>query len=277
MINEYESLILENNQLKEKIILLENIINDSSILHIYNDMFNKNTEINNLKIANEKLEEKIVTLENKINFLESENKQFKIENNKLKEDIKELKNENKKLKEKITDLQDNNKELREEIKELKEEIKELKEEIKELREEIKILKEENKELKEENKELKEEKKISKIKILLQDINSSENLEVKLQKISRQLKRLRNNRNDFCHFIFDDDTPELINLKKIYLLDKLSNFNGKHIIDSIYTNGFIDEIILYLKNNITEPTNISENDLEILEDLHKDWDNIFIFH
>lgn len=35
MINEYENLILENNQLKEKIILLENIINNSSILHIY--------------------------------------------------------------------------------------------------------------------------------------------------------------------------------------------------------------------------------------------------
>lgn len=44
-------------------------------------MFNKNIEINNLKIANEKLEEKIVILENKINFLESKNKQFKIENN----------------------------------------------------------------------------------------------------------------------------------------------------------------------------------------------------
>ena len=76
MINEYELLITKNNELKQKIILLENnnIINENikikeqlkfnenTILYLHTDMINKNVEINNLKLENKELKQKILNL-----------------------------------------------------------------------------------------------------------------------------------------------------------------------------------------------------------------------
>ena len=85
--------------------------------------------------------------------------------------------------------------------ELKEEIIELKLENKKLKEEIKELKLENKELKQENKELKfkinkMENRFYMTKIItaLQDLNSCDKLEIKLNTFNKSLKKLRDNRN-----------------------------------------------------------------------------------
>ena len=175
------------------------------------------------------------------------------------------------------------------INNLKLENKELKQKISILENRILFLETENKIIKEENKLLKIDNiklnkridflendiKISKIQLALQDINSFEKLETKLFKIQKYLKALRYNRNSVCHFLSDNDSYEIIMMKKIYLLEKLSNFKHKDIFDSEYTNGFIDEIILYLKNNITEPTNISEDDLYIFEKFKNKWNDVFI--
>ena len=234
MINEYELLILENNELKQKITLLENnnIINENikikeqlqfnenTILYLHTNMINKNIEINNLKLENKELKQKISILENRIIILETENKIIKEENKLLKID-------NIKINKRIDFIENNI-------------------------------------------------KISKIELALENINNFEKLETKLFKIQKYLKALRYNRNSICQFLYDNDSSEIIMMKKIYLLEKLSNFEHKDIFDSEYTNGFIDEIINYLQNNIIEPTNISEDDLYIFEKFKNKWNDVFIF-
>ena len=241
MINEYELLITENNELKQKIILLENNIiinenikikeqlkfNENTILYLHTDMINKNVEINNLKLENKELKQKILNLENKINIFETENKIIKEDTRIIKEENKQLKIDNIKLNKKIDDLEKN-------------------------------------------------AKISKIKLALQDINSLESLEIKLFKIKKFLKKLRIGRNGECHYLIkSEDSQELINLKKIYLLEKLIDFKHKDIFDIEYTVGFIDEYIQYLKNNTIQSTDISEDDLETFEIFKNIWDDVFI--
>ena len=125
-------------------------------------------------------------------------------------------------------------------------------------------------------DLEKNAKISKIKLALQDINSLESLEIKLFKIKKFLKKLRISRNGECHYLIKSkDSQELINLKKIYLLEKLIDFKYKDIFDIEYTIGFIDEYIQYLKNNTIQPTDISEDDLETFEIFKDIWDDVFI--
>ena len=105
----------------------------------------------------------------------------------------------------------------------------------------------------------------KLKIItaLQDINSYDNLEVKLN-IKTSLIRLRKNRNGINHYIDIDDNDDIINYKKIYLLTQLNNLSieQKDIINKRYGNyDLINEIILYLNDNINQNYDISNDEIE----------------
>ena len=105
----------------------------------------------------------------------------------------------------------------------------------------------------------------KLKIItaLQDINSYDNLEVKLN-IKTSLIRLRKNRNGINHYIDIDDNDDIINYKKIYLLTQLNNLSieQKDIINKRYGNyDLINEIIIYLNDNINQNYDISNDEIE----------------
>jgi hypothetical protein len=77
----YNNLLIENNQLKERICILEK---KEITIQFYTDIINKNVEINNLKESNDELNLKIIKLEH-------ENLELKIKINKLEKDNIELK------------------------------------------------------------------------------------------------------------------------------------------------------------------------------------------
>jgi predicted RNase H-like nuclease (RuvC/YqgF family) len=172
----------------------------------------------NLVIDNIKINETIIEL--------------KTNDNKQKDEIK---NQNIKIEEKNKNqnIKINNLEI--EIIELKLEIKELKIENKELKEEIKELKIENKEFKNEMNKIENRFYMTKIITALQDLNSCDKLEIKLNTFNKTLKKLRNNRNICNYYIYDDDDIDNINKKKTYLLNQLINISEdiKITINKIY--------------------------------------------
>jgi chromosome segregation ATPase len=110
----YDKILQENNELKQKIKILE--YKEITITQIYTDIINKNVDINDLKKENYELKILISKLEDKnklqdieITKLKAENKLQDIKITELKQEITELKQENKELKTKIVNLE--NKEI----------------------------------------------------------------------------------------------------------------------------------------------------------------------
>ena len=224
MINEnYNNLLIENNQLKERICILEK--KEITTVQFYTDIINKNVEINNLKESNDELNLKIIKLEH-------ENLELKIKINKLEKDNIQLKNNNIQLNAKIDKLEKD------------------------------II-----ELKTENTQLKQKEITNKIVRCIQDLNRYEQLEKKLkQPFNVNIKKLRNFRNEESHFIYDDDSFDTINSKKIYLLEYLKTKIDVKILDKIekvVSKNFIQVIIDYLENNSIQKE-ISEDDLSDIE-------------
>jgi len=224
MINEnYNNLLIENNQLKERICILEK--KEITTVQFYTDIINKNVEINNLKESNDELNLKIIKLEH-------ENLELKIKINKLEKDNIQLKNNNIQLNAKIDKLEKD------------------------------II-----ELKTENTQLKQKEITNKIVRCIQDLNRYEQLEKKLkQPFNVNIKKLRNFRNEESHFIYDDDSFDTINSKKIYLLEYLKTKIDVKILDKIekvVSKHFIQVIIDYLENNSIQKE-ISEDDLSDIE-------------
>ncbi len=214
----YNDLIKENIQLKERICILEK--KEITTFQFYTDIINKNVEINNLKEQNE---------------------EFKLRTYKLEQ-------ENIELKLRIIKLEKENIELKKENIELKKENIELKKEISKLN--IKINKLEEKELR------------NKIVRCIQDLNRYEKLEQKLKNpYNKKIINLRNFRNEESHFIYEDDSDDTINSKKIYLLEYLKKIDEliKNKIEMIVGKNFIEIIIDYLQNNSIQKE-ISEEDL-----------------
>ena len=224
MINEnYNNLLIENNQLKERICILEK--KEITTIQFYTDIINKNVEINNLKESNDELNLKIIKLEH-------ENLELKIKINKLEQDNIKLKNNDIQLNAKIDKLEKD------------------------------II-----ELKTENTQLKQKEITNKIVRCIQDLNRYEQLEKKLkQPFNVNIKKLRNFRNEESHFIYDDDSFDTINSKKIYLLEYLKTKMDVKILDKIekvVSKNFIQVIIDYLENNSIQKE-ISEDDLSDIE-------------
>jgi len=252
MINEnYNNLLIENNQLKERICILEK--KEITTIQFYTDIINKNVEINNLKESNDELNLKIIKLEH-------ENLELKIKINKLEQDNIQLKNNNIQLNAKIDKLEKDNVQLNTKINELEKDNVQLKTENAQLKQDII-------ELKTENTQLKQKEITNKIVRCIQDLNRYEQLEKKLkQPFNVNIKKLRNFRNEESHFIYDDDSFDTINSKKIYLLEYLKTKMDIKILDKIekvVSKHFIQVIIDYLENNSIQKE-ISEDDLSDIE-------------
>jgi hypothetical protein len=218
---------------------------EDSILKIEENYNIQNIKISNLEIENINLKEENKILKIKINNLE-------IDNKKKDEEIRELKEDNKILKIKINNLEIDNKKKDEEIRELKEDNKNLK---------IKFL-------------------INKIYEALTDIINEDNLEVKIDKYYNELIKLKENRNNICHYIKKRDIRD-VKYKKIELLlfklenleDEIKEIINENILDVLDTDKEIDiieEIANYYKINkiIINSNNISSKDLKSIENWWK---------
>jgi hypothetical protein len=164
--------------------------------------------------------------------------------------IKELKINDKKQFIEIEELKIDNQKKSIEIEELKTEIKELKFEIKEMK----------------NKDL-----ILKIMKVLQDINSSDELEIILSlPYKNYMYKLRNQRNENCHYISKMDSQDVINKKKEYILKYLLTISSevKQKINKKCGNGLIDEIIKYLSSLKLSYSELSEDEMN---DVIEWWD------
>jgi predicted transcriptional regulator len=108
--------------------------------------------------------------------------------------------------------------------------------------------------------------MTKIITALQDLNSCDKLEIKLNTFNKSLKKLRNNRNTCNHYIYDDDDIDNINKKKTYLLNQLINISEdiKITINKSYGTNLIETIIDYLKDNTDTNSEVSDEDLSYIE-------------
>jgi len=261
-----EHLFKENMELK---IQLGNMTGQKEQLERL--LSERDKTIEELKKENEELrskikvlEEKNVILESKVTKLELDNTELKKENIELKHEIVELKKENIELKHEIVELKKENVELKKEIVELKHEIVELKKENIELKKENVELKKEIVELKDIIGEMQLERYIDKVIVAIQDVNSYDSLETKIDhNFQKELFDLRSNRIDTCHYILTKqprvDSLELINYKKkmlLAILDDKKFANVSNEIDLDYKSGFINAFKNILNNvinpNLQEP-------------------------
>ncbi len=113
-----------------------------------------------------------------------------------------------------------------------------------------------------------------------DIINEDNLEVKIDKYYNELIKLKENRNNICHYIKKRDIRDVKNKKIELLLFKLENLEdeikeiiNENILDVLDTDKEIDiieEIANYYKINkiIINSNNISSKDLKSIENWWK---------
>jgi kinesin family protein 20 len=244
---------------------------------------------NNINIT-----ENIYNIEKEVKCLEDSILKIEENYNVQNIQISNLKEENIILKIKVNNLEIDNIKKDEEIKELKIKVNNLEIDNINLKEENKILKEENKILKikvnnleidnikkdEEIKELKIKFLINKIYEALTDIINEDKLEEKIVKYNNELIKLKENRNNICHYIKKRDIRDVKNKKIELLLLKLENLEdeikeiiNENIQDVLETEKDIDiieEITNYYKINkiIINSNNISSKDLKSIENWWK---------
>ena len=244
---------------------------------------------NNINIT-----ENIYNIEKEVKCLEDSILKIEENYNVQNIQISNLKEDNKILKIKVNNLEIDNIKKDEEIKELKIKVNNLEIDNINLKEENKILKEENKILKikvnnleidnikkdEEIKELKIKFLINKIYEALTDIINEDKLEEKIVKYNNELIKLKENRNNICHYIKKRDIRDVKNKKIELLLLKLENLEdeikeiiNENILDVLETEKEIDiieEITNYYKINkiIINSNNISSKDLKSIENWWK---------
>ena len=190
-----------------------------------------------MKEDNENISSKIMDVYNNDNYIKDG-----ITNNML--NISQLKEENKEQKITINKLENNIIELKEENKEQKITINKLENKVKYLENKVEYL--ENKIEYLENKDY-----IKKIMYALQDLNSKESLE-KILKIpfNKLICKMRNHRNDDCHYILNNDDNDIILCKEKVLYDILKNLDKSQrqlLNKKINSILLIDEIIKFLES------------------------------
>jgi hypothetical protein len=205
------------------------------LLQEYNNYVIKINELKNTYIDNDtKLNDIIDKEHNNILYT------FTIDHN---IDIKLLKEENIKLKNIINELENKIKE---------QDIKINKLEIENKEQSIKI-KEQDTKIKEQDikiNKLVNNNYIKKLLYAFQDLNSKESLE-KIFKISNSklIRHLRNNRNEFCHYIYNDDNNNDVLYKEKILYEKLIELDNDQrlLLDKKISKELVDEIIIFLSN------------------------------
>jgi chromosome segregation ATPase len=220
--------------------------------------------MNTFNICNKNINNLFDTLENRISYIEeilNKIKHIEFNYQKILAINEILINENEEFK-KIIDTQNTK-------------IIKLENEIKELKEENKIIKEENKEFKFKIKKLENRFSKSKFITALQDLNAYDKLESNLDyPFNNNLKKLRFSRNYDCHYMYDNDNHDVINKKKCYLLNQLTNMpeDIKNNINNIYGKcNLIENIIKYLEETTDINTEVSDEDLSFIETW---WDEDF---
>jgi len=196
-------------------------------------------------------------------YLLNTNEHLLNEIKKIKETLEQIKKENAEIKKENAEIKKENAELKTEIVELKLEIVELKKENAEFKERIVVLEKRNVIL-----ETREAKR--KIITSLQDLNSIDLLEQKLNNpYNKSIQQLRKYRNIISHYTFEEDDDELIKYKKLKMLEHYKNLDNNLILelDKKYKTGFIAEIINYLESLQLKPnlSLISIDDIEEAED------------
>jgi uncharacterized coiled-coil DUF342 family protein len=193
--------------------------------------------------------------------------------------------ENKKLKNEIMILYNNEKNLRETIKFHEQTIDELKNENKMLKEELTLLKEhikkQDEKIKEQDEKIKEQDKtitkltkkiddkenkelFKKYIMAIQDINSLDYIETKINSQSKQnLIKLKNNRISECHYLDNTYSQTEINDRRSILLDKIKNMSNeiKQMFDARYPN-LLTDIEQFIAPNPTTPIQQVIDDIEL---------------
>jgi chromosome segregation ATPase len=210
-LNEYEKLIQENIELHQRIHMLTNESNSK----LNNELMPKNLEIELLRKENEELKNRIKILEEKI-----KEQDISIQNQKIiiKKQEKKIKKQNKKI---------NN--LKNELGITKNELGITKNELETTKNDLELVK--NK-LKNTDKM----KNYKKIIIGIQDLNSLEKLESKLN-VPNELSNLKNERINTCHFINSNYSQLEKDLRINFLIDKINNIDSDvlDMFNNIYPN------------------------------------------
>jgi hypothetical protein len=154
--------------------------------------------------------------------------------------------------------------------------------------EIEDLKKDNQELKIEKQKLKKDNQELNIRITvlefnklrikiitaIQDLNNYEKLEVKFTyPLNMCIANIRFNRNTCNHYIDINDSSNLIENKKKYLLlqllylseENIKSLNERYKIDTYSESNVIEEVINYLKNNSNPSSgDLTNQDLKNIE-------------
>lgn len=224
---------------------------DAGVITIYIPDYNKLVNENNeLKKENEILRNRITDLSSIIEHIDKEI--HYVESIKYHEQtIEELKKENEMLKSKIKELEDKIKQQDDHIKQQDDNIKQQNITINILKEKINAI---------ETKSL-----YNKYLMAIQDLNREEELETKLNTVSKNLNKLRKNRIGEVHYLNEDmDEWDLVDRKSV-LYDKLINMpiEIKQKFDKLYPN-VVDSVINHIKSAKTHVTD------EYLEEIEEWW-------
>ena len=176
--------------------------------------------------------------------------------------------ENIELKEKILNLYKNEEILKETIKTNEETIEELKKENKILRDKLYSLENKMLSIESELNNIKIKEQYEKYVIAIQDLNSFDELEKKLDIAnSRKIKRLRTGRNAIYHYLYNDLDNTEMDYRRNILYNKLKDMPNyiKSIFDKKYPK-LIDSILPHVIKN-----NIELDDDDIIEDINAWWE------
>ena len=104
--------------------------------------------------------------------------------------------------------------------------------------------------------------INKVIFACQDLNSSESLE-KIFKIpfNKLMNTLRVNRNEDCHYIFNNDSINIILCKEKALYDVLKNLDDakRQLLNKKISASLVDEIINFLENKSYDTAKLDDYD------------------
>lgn len=160
----------------------------------------------------------------------------------------DLKQENINLKLQILTMTGNSDRLNETIKINNIELEELRSENKKLRDEISRLTSDVDMLKSKIKRLEDKELTSKLKLVIQDLNSLYGLQNKNSIYSKIISKIRVSRNNDCHYINIDDDIDLVSCKEQLILQYLENFPIE-IVNSFEKKNKANGLISYLYSQI----------------------------
>jgi hypothetical protein len=145
-------------------------------------------------------------------------------------------------------------------------IEELTQQNEMLREKIKNLEASVLDLKTEIVNLKNDKIISKLMVVIQDLNAIDSLETELPAFAKKLSRFRKRRNGEFHFIMKESDTELDIQEKKYIIKIFLNKLNEETISIFEKNNNVVGLISYLKKYLK-----NSHDVILDSDKHEDLD------